>query len=140
MLADDNRSLLFERPVKVGDLIQIGYAVGKVRRIGIRASVVRTHEGTDIILPKGNLISNQITNWTYSDQRGSGNVTLNVAYGSDWWRVMILLKEAAAAALEKAQSEVYATAVNAASTSFVSRAWTTYTGDDLHTRIERSLA
>ncbi len=132
--------LLFERPVKVGDLIQIGDNVGEVRRIGIRASVVRTREGSDIILPNGNLISNQVTNWTYSDQRGSVEVTLNVAHGPDRRRVMTLLKEAAAAALEKAQPEVYVTAVNAASTSFVIRAWTTYTGDNLRTRSDLSLA
>ena len=132
--------LLFERPVKVGDLIQIGDNVGEVRRIGIRASVVRTREGSDIILPNGNLISNQVTNWTYSDQRGAVEVSLSVAHGPDRRRVMNLLKAAAAAALEKAEPEVYVTAVTAASTSFTVRAWTTYTGDNLRARSDLSLA
>ena len=132
--------LLFERPVKVGDLIQIGDAVGEVRRIGIRASVVRTRDGSDIILPNGNLISNQVTNWTYSDRRGTVEVTLNVAHGPDRRRVMALLKAAAASALEKAEPEVYVTAVTAASTSFTVRAWMTYTGDDLPAHSDLSLA
>ena len=132
--------LLFERPVKVGDLIQIGDNVGEVRRIGIRASVVRTREGSDIILPNGNLISNQVTNWTYSDRRGSVEVTLSVAHGPDRRRVMDLLKAAAAGALEKAEPEVYVTAVTAASTSFTVRAWTTYTVDNLRARNDLSLA
>ena len=132
--------LLFERPVKVGDLIQIGDNVGEVRRIGIRASVMRTREGSDIILPNGNLISNQVTNWTYSDRRGSVEVTLSVAHGPDRRRVMDLLKAAAAGALEKAEPEVYVTAVTAASTSFTVRAWTTYTVDNLRARSDLSLA
>ena len=132
--------LLFERPVKVGDLIQIGDNVGEVRRIGIRASVVRTREGSDIILPNGNLISNQVTNWTYSDQRGAVEVSLSVAHGPDRRRVIALLKAAAAGALERAEPEVYVTAVTAASTSFTVRAWTTYTGDNLRARSDLSLA
>ena len=132
--------LLFERPVKVGDVIQIGDATGEVRRIGIRASIVRTRDGSDVILPNGNLISNQVVNWTYADRARAVESPLNLAHGPDRRRVATLLKEAAAAALEKAQPEVYVTAVTAASTSFVIRAWTTYTGDNLRARSDLSLA
>jgi small-conductance mechanosensitive channel len=43
--------LLFERPIKIGDLIEVGGNVGEVRRIGIRASVIRTADGSEIIVP-----------------------------------------------------------------------------------------
>ncbi len=75
--------LLFERPVKVGDVIQIGDATGEVRRIGIRASIVRTRDGSDVILPNGNLISNQVVNWTYADRSRAVEIPLNVAVGED---------------------------------------------------------
>ena len=45
--------LLFERPIKVGDVIDVGGSVGEVSRIGIRASVIRTADGSEIIVPNG---------------------------------------------------------------------------------------
>jgi potassium-dependent mechanosensitive channel len=49
--------LLFERPIKVGDLVQIDTDVGEVRRIGVRAFVIRTADGADVIVPNGTIIS-----------------------------------------------------------------------------------
>jgi potassium-dependent mechanosensitive channel len=63
--------LLFERPVKVGDVIQMDDTTGVVAHIGIRASIIRTLNSAEIIVPNGNLISNKVTNWTLSNrQRG----------------------------------------------------------------------
>lgn len=63
--------LLFERPVKVGDLVKIGDATGTIKRIGIRASVVHVWDNSDVIVPNSKLISENVTNWTFStDQRG----------------------------------------------------------------------
>ena len=60
--------LLFERPIKVGDDIQIdATTVGRVERIGIRASVILLANGSELIVPNGNLISNPVTNWTLSN-------------------------------------------------------------------------
>lgn len=58
--------LLFERPVKVGDVIQVDSSEGVVMRIGIRASVVRSIDGSEVIVPNGNFISNNVTNLTLS--------------------------------------------------------------------------
>jgi small-conductance mechanosensitive channel len=58
--------LLFERPIKVGDMVQIGADTGRVRRIGIRASIIRLGTGAEIIMPNGKLISDPVTNWTLS--------------------------------------------------------------------------
>ena len=56
--------LLFERPIKVGDTVEVGNLTGTVRRIGIRASVIHTGAGADIIVPNSQLVTDKVTNWT----------------------------------------------------------------------------
>jgi len=59
--------LAFERPIKVGDVVQVDELLGTVSSIGLRSSTVRSYEGAEVIVPNGNLISNQMINWTKSD-------------------------------------------------------------------------
>ena len=59
--------LAFERPIQKGDTIEIGTLMGDVTGIGVRASTVRTYDGSEVIVPNGNLISNEVINWTLSD-------------------------------------------------------------------------
>ena len=87
--------LLFERPVKIGDTVEIGGLWGDVRRIGIRSSVVRTFDGAEVIVPNGDLISQQVTNWTLSDRHRRVEVKVGVAYGTDPERVLGILREVA---------------------------------------------
>lgn len=87
--------LLFERPIQVGDTVQIGDLMGDVRRIGIRSSTLRTAEGAEVILPNASLISDHVTNWTLSDRMRRIDVPVGVAYGSDPDRVLELLTAAA---------------------------------------------
>ncbi len=87
--------LLFERPVNVGDMIQIGERDGRLRRIGMRASVIRTLEGSEVIVPNGQLISEEVLNWTLSDQQRRLEIPVGVAYGTDPERVIALLTEMA---------------------------------------------
>ena len=63
----------------MGDVIDVGGSVGEVSRIGIRASVIRTADGSEIIVPNGSLISSQVTNWTLSDRKRAVEVSVNVA-------------------------------------------------------------
>jgi len=85
--------LLFERPIKIGDTIEVGTLMGNVRSIGIRSSNVRTFDGAEIIVPNGNLISNEVVNWTLSDQRRRIEVIVGVSYSSDPHKVHeVLLK------------------------------------------------
>ena len=135
--------LLFERPVKVGDVIQIGDATGEVRRIGIRASVVRTREGSDVILPNGNLISNQVVNWTYADRSRAVEIPLNIASGEDPARVLKLLLDTVNAqpgAEDRPAPSVYITALTAAGLSVVVRAWTDHYEDWIKVRSDLSAA
>lgn len=85
--------LLFERPVKVGDMIQMGDRQGDLKQIGLRASIMRTLEGAEIIVPNGNLISEEVTNWTRSDPRRRLDISVGVKYGTDPERVIELLNE-----------------------------------------------
>lgn len=60
--------VLFERPVKVGDTIEIDGVLGRVQHIGIRATVISSTAGSEVIIPNGKLISDKVTNWTLSSQ------------------------------------------------------------------------
>jgi small-conductance mechanosensitive channel len=87
--------LLFERPVKVGDTVQIGQHVGSLKQIGLRASVLRKIDGSDVVVPNSQLISEEVINWTMSDDRRRIDVPVGVAYGSDPEQVIELLKKVA---------------------------------------------
>jgi small-conductance mechanosensitive channel len=84
--------LLFERPVKVGDWVEVAGVEGTVQRIGIRASTVRTFDGADVIVPNGQLLSERVVNWTLSDRRRRVAIRVGVAYGSDLPRVVAVLQ------------------------------------------------
>jgi len=119
--------LLFERPIKIGDVIEVGGNVGEVRRIGIRASVIRTADGSEIIVPNGSFISSQVTNWTLSDRRRAVEVSVNVAGDTDPQRVTELLKSTAAAqpgVVMEPSPQVYVTNFSAGAVTFQLRAWT----------------
>lgn len=60
--------VLFERPVKVGDTVEIDGIVGRVQHIGIRATVIHSTTGAEVIIPNGKLIADKVTNWTLSSQ------------------------------------------------------------------------
>ena len=88
--------LIVERPVGVGDLIEVGPLTGEVKRIGIRSSTVRTGQGAEVIVPNSELVSKEVVNWTRSDRQRRYDIDVGVAYGSEPEHVMRLLVEAAA--------------------------------------------
>lgn len=59
--------LIFEKPLQLGDYIEVGDKKGKVRDIGIRSSRIATNEGAEIIVPNGDLLSGKVINWTLSN-------------------------------------------------------------------------
>lgn len=87
--------LLVERPISVGDTIQMQELWGEVRRIGVRSSTVRTFQGAEVIVPNADLISKEVTNWTLSDRRRRLEIDVGVAYGSDPDKVVRVLEAAA---------------------------------------------
>jgi small-conductance mechanosensitive channel len=84
--------LAFERPVQIGDVIEVGKNTGEVRRIGIRSSTIRTAQGAEVIVPNGNLIASEVVNWTLSDRDRRLELKVGVAYGNDPAEVIELLR------------------------------------------------
>lgn len=84
--------LIFERPFKVGDRIQTTDHYGIVQRIGIRASTIRTFDGSEVVVPNGELVSKDVINWTLSDQTRRVDVRAGVAYGTDPKKVLQVLR------------------------------------------------
>ncbi len=84
--------LLFERPIKVGDVIQLSDGQrGRVLNLGLRATTIQTFDRAEIVVPNGDLISNQVTNWTLGDRSMRLTIPVGVAYGSDVETVMRVL-------------------------------------------------
>jgi small-conductance mechanosensitive channel len=84
--------ILFERPVRVGDAVQIADVSGQVRRIGIRSSTVRTWEGAEVIVPNAMLVSDRVTNWTPTDRWRRISLPVGVSYGSDPEKILEILR------------------------------------------------
>jgi potassium efflux system protein len=89
--------LAFERPIQVGDTIEVGARIGKVKEIGIRSSKISTFDGAEIIVPNGDLLSQHLVNWTLSNNNRRVELIVGVAYGSNIERV----HQAIARAIEK---------------------------------------
>ena len=87
--------LLFERPIKTGDTVQVGQITGEVKRIGVRSSTVRTPSGAEVIVPNSILVSDSVTNWTLSDRSRRFELPIGVAYGTKPVSVLTMLKEIA---------------------------------------------
>jgi len=87
--------LLFERPVRVGDVITVGDASGTVSKIRIRATTIRDWEQKELVIPNKELITGRLLNWTLSDEMTRLFISVGVAYGSDVDRAMTLIMEAA---------------------------------------------
>lgn len=87
--------LAFERPIQVGDTVEVGVLMGTVKHIGVRSSTVRTFDGSEVIVPNGNLISNELINWSLSDKRRRREVKVAVAFGTHPQEVLDLLAKVA---------------------------------------------
>ena len=135
--------LLFERPIKVGDIIQIDADIGEVQRIGIRACVIRTMEGSEVIVPNGTIISNKVTNWTLSDRYRAIEVTVTVARGAAPQQVIEVLKRVAAnhpRITKEPLPQAYVVNFASAAVSFNLRAWTDRYEDWVQVRSDLAVA
>ena len=119
--------ILFERPVRVGDKIELSQDLtGEVTRIGIRASVVKTVDGADVLVPNGNLISNELTNWTLSDRKRRIVIPVGVAYGTKPQKVLDILQGLASAhpeVLREPEPVVFFMGFGESSLNFSLRVW-----------------
>lgn len=85
--------LAFERPIQIGDEIQVGLNAGTVKDVGIRASKIQAYDGSEIVVPNGDLLSQSLINWTLSDKKRRVELIIGVGYGSDMKLVKSVLEE-----------------------------------------------
>lgn len=86
--------LAFERPVTVGDIINVSGNEGVVKKIGIRASVIKQYDGSEVIVPNAELISSKVINWTLSKYTRRSILTIHTHKDTDTDKVLKLLKDA----------------------------------------------
>ena len=87
--------ILFERPIRVGDVVTVGDTDGIVTRIQIRATTIRTWDRQELLVPNKEFITGRLLNWSLSDQITRIHIPVGVAYGSDVQRAMALMREIA---------------------------------------------
>ena len=87
--------LLAERPIRMGDLVEVSGIVGVVESIGLRSTRIRTPDNFHIIVPNASFLESNVVNWTHEDPMLRLRVTVGVAYGSPTRKVEELLVQAA---------------------------------------------
>lgn len=84
--------LAFEKPIQIGDVVEVDGASGTMQTIGIRSSKILTGDGSEVIIPNGDLISHHVINWTLSNTNRQVAILVHTAYGVDIDKVKELLK------------------------------------------------
>ena len=134
--------LLFERPIGVGDIIEMPDMWGRVKNIGIRASVIRKFDGSEVIVPNAMLVSDKVTNWTLSDNCRRMDFDVGVEYGTPAQSVIDLLLEVAKAnprVLRDPLPQAFFVNFGDSALEFRLRAWV-YFDDGLTIRSELAVA
>jgi small-conductance mechanosensitive channel len=75
--------ILAERPITIGDRVEVAGVVGQVQQIRARSTVIVTNDNISMIVPNSKFIDSPVTNWTYGDPRVRFRIPIGVAYGSD---------------------------------------------------------
>lgn len=133
--------LLLERPVNVGDILEVEGVTGVVKHIGLRATNVRTFQGAEVIVPNTNLVLNRVTNWTLSQRQRRVDLEIRVAYGSDPRKVLDLLLHAASSHPEVVQypaPDALFTGFGESSLNFVLQFWAP--NSDIYGRLKSEIA
>ncbi len=119
--------ILFERPIKIGDRVDVGSVHGDVVNISARATTIVTNDNIAIIVPNADFISGKVTNWSYTDRKVRFDVPVGVSYASDPEVVTRLLLEVANAhkgVLAIPPSEVLFEEFGDSSLNFALQVWT----------------
>ncbi|MBR9976368.1 MAG: mechanosensitive ion channel [Bacteroidetes bacterium] len=139
--------ILFERPVKVGDRVEVINGIaGNVVSISIRATQIITNDNISIIVPNSEFISNTVINWSHSERAVRFNFEIGVAYGEDPEVVREILLEIANAnsgVIRERKSDVLLKEFGDSSIVFILRVWTQEYADRpgvLHSQINYEIA
>ncbi|WP_319381030.1 mechanosensitive ion channel domain-containing protein [Thiomicrorhabdus sp.] len=87
--------LLFEQPMRVGDIVTVDDVTGKVSKIRIRATTIVNWDRQELVIPNKQIITGKFINWSLSDSITRIKIDVGIAYGSDVKRALVLIKEAA---------------------------------------------
>ncbi len=79
--------ILAERPITIGDRVEVAGITGQVQKIRARSTIIRTNDNITMIVPNTKFIDSPVTNWTYGDPRVRFRIPVGVAYGSDIGKV-----------------------------------------------------
>lgn len=88
--------ILFERPVRVGDIVTIGDTTGVVTNIQIRATTIRNWDRQELLVPNKEFITGRLLNWTLTDQQNRISIPIGIEYGSDTRKALAILSQVAA--------------------------------------------
>jgi small-conductance mechanosensitive channel len=119
--------ILFERPIKVGDRIEVAGVIGSVVRISMRATTILTNDNISIIVPNSEFISSTVINWSHTDRNVRFNIPVGVSYNEDPEKVKKILLEVAAdnpSVLKNPTSDVLFTEYGDSALMFNLRVWT----------------
>lgn len=86
--------LMWERPIRIGDFLEVGDAYGTVESINTRSTLIRRTDGVHMLIPNSALLENTVVNWTLIDDLARTKVRVGVAYGSPVKRVAELIRQA----------------------------------------------
>jgi potassium efflux system protein len=86
--------ILFEQPIRVGDTVTVGTTSGKVTKIRIRATTIRDFDRRELLVPNKEFITQQLLNWSLSDQVTRWVIDVGLAYGSDIEQAMLEIRDA----------------------------------------------
>ncbi|MBL9077929.1 MAG: mechanosensitive ion channel [Planctomycetes bacterium] len=89
--------LLFERPIRVGDIVRVGDTTGRVTRIQIRATTIQDWERKELVVPNREFVTGRFVNWTLGDSIVRWSLPVGTAYGTDTDRALQLLEQIARA-------------------------------------------
>ncbi|MEX2367326.1 MAG: mechanosensitive ion channel domain-containing protein [Pseudohongiellaceae bacterium] len=89
--------LMWERPIRIGDFLEIGDVKGTVETINTRSTLVRRVDGVHLLIPNSHLLENMVVNWTLIDRLARATVRVGVAYGSPTRKTEELITRVAAA-------------------------------------------
>ncbi len=87
--------ILFERKIRVGDIVNIGETTGNVVAVDLRATTISGFDGVEALVPNSTFLENTVTNWTYSSPSIRRELRIGVAYGSDTRLAASLLAQCA---------------------------------------------
>ncbi len=119
--------VLFERPVKVGDRVEVGGIAGQVMEVKLRATTIVTNDNTTVIVPNSQFAQTSVINWSYSGRKVRFRLSVPVSYKEDPRRVRALLLEVAdahPAVLKEPRPDVLLDSFGESRLNFILRVWT----------------